>query len=470
MSDRCGGVDQAHGRLTSLVSSAGGAPRRIVVFTAPRIRVWARIGLSQLGDARSTRGRTISRNAVALLFTGSELTVAYNADNEEAEVEDDDERAFIPDVFAYNSTVRALRARLRLQGFDPDEVHEVALTYLTDVRADPEHVTRSTENENRYPTTQSLIDAVTRWARERYWTHVAQDPVTKYLDEVWRDLLESFDDPRFAISLLMRGARSNTAVRLDLSDCLMGGWLEADERPHLTARARLASRTGSSGSAIVVTEGSTDAAYLSRALHIGAPAVVHQCAFLDFDTTSAAGGVDQVVKLTRALAAAGVVNRVIAVLDNDAVGNQAAEMLRRSSLPSHFAIVVLPDVKYANHYPTIGPNGVSHGDVNGRAVTIEMCFGEAVLRAGGNGGLPPVRWGAPVGASKVYQGTIDFKRDIQEKLRTALSVDEPIDALEPGVADGCRVLSHLLLSAASNIRPMMTSEFSPLLAERVRHE
>ena len=145
-----------------------------------------------------------------------------------------------------------------------------------------------------------------------------------------------------------------------------------------------------------------------------------------------------------------------------------AGTLRRSSLPSHFSVRVLPDVKYAKNYPAIGPDGVSVADVNGRAVTIEMMFGEAVLRHAGKGNLPPVRWGGPVGSSGVYQGAIEFKRQAQDAVSVALDLGDSLDKLDPGVAEGCRSLTSLLIDAASNISPMMTSEFSPLLLERVR--
>jgi hypothetical protein len=411
-------------------------------------------------------GKNYLPDSVALLFTESELTVKVapgSGDDESSEAGPPSR-----DVFLYTCTVRSIRARLALQGFDSERVHAVALAYLEDVLTDPELEYRFSETERSWhPSAESLLDAAVAWTGQQYWPGITADPVSTHLEDVWQDLVECFDDPRFAIALLVRGSRMNTTVKLDLSDCLMGGWLQSNECPHLTARARLASRVGSSGAVIVVTEGSTDAALLSRALHLADPAIAHQFEFLDFGSTSAPGGTDQVVKLTRSLAAAGVINRVVAVLDNDAAGNHAAQTLRRSHLPGHFSVAVLPNVTYATRYPTIGPEGSSEANANGRAVTIEMMFGEAILRTAGNGNLPPVRWGGPVGSAGVYQGRIDFKRQVQAAVTAALDGEDSIDDIESGLAEGCRVLSRLLIEAATSIRPMMTSEFS-LFRERIR--
>lgn len=416
-------------------------------------------------------GKNYIPDAVALLFTESELTVKIEPDDDDdgsdADEVDVDARPRVDDVFLYVSTVQRIRARLALQGFNSDRVYTAALSYLEDEMSDPEQAFRFSEQERLwFPTAKSLLGAVTRWAAELYLRPFDRDAQYRYLESVWEDLVESFDDPRFAIALLLRGSRATTTVKLDLSGCVMGGWLDPDDHPHVTARARLASRVGSSGPVIVVTEGSTDAKFLSRALHLADPAVAHQFEFLDFGSTSAAGGVDQVVKLTRALAAAGVVNRVVAILDNDAAGNQAALTLQRSKLPAHFSVRVLPNVPYAAAYPTIGPEGASKANVNGHAVTIEMMFGETILRTASNGNLPPVRWGGRVSSADIYQGGIEFKSQVQQALSAALGDESTLDTLAPDLAEGCRRLSRLLIEAATNIRPMMASEFSPLVMER----
>ena len=418
------------------------------------------------GSRALSLGKNFVPDEIALLFTNEELTVRHDPRTDE---EADEVTTFEPDVFLYVSDVDRIRARLELQGFDPAWVFQQALNYLhTELDDSDPLVSHSRLAEAMHDDVEAILRAVITRAWRRHRLPLPQDSCGGDLDDLWEDLTECFDDPRFTVALLLWRARRNTTVRLDLSGCLMGGWLEPDERPHLTARQRLASRVGSGGSVIVVTEGSTDARLLSNVLRLAAPAVAHQFAFLDFESTAASGGTDQVVRTTRSLAAAGVVNRVVAVLDNDAAGRQAAAILRGSGLPSHFAVCVLPDVEVATTYPTIGPDGMSSANVNGRAAAIEMMFGSAALRAAGNGKLPPVRWAGPLGKPPVYQGAIDSKRAVQEHVDTELRRARAIGDLEQGIAQGCRDLARTLVQAARTIRPMLASEYSPLLAERVR--
>lgn len=406
-------------------------------------------------------GKNYVPDAVALLFTDTDLTVSLSATHDDETTESSSKG-----VFLYRSDVRTIRARLEMQGFTPGRTFDIALAYLDAVRNDPDEPHFYTEQESLYHRTSELLVAVIDWAHGR--KPPAKTSVEHHLESVWNDLVECYDDPRFRIALLLHGARANTSIMLDLSGCLMGGYLEPDERPHITARQRLTSRIGSSGSVIVLTEGKSDARLLSRALQLAAPAVAHQFTFMDFDGTSAQGGVDQVERLTRSLAAAGVVNRVVAILDNDTAGNEAKHRLDRLGLPPHFAVRVLPDVALAHSYPTIGPEGTSQANVNGRAVTIEMSFGVDALLAGGNGKLPPVHWGGKVGNTQKYQGRIEYKTQVQSAIQATLDSATVISDLSAETASACAALSQMLLEAAMTSRPLMASEYSPLLLERAR--
>lgn len=408
-------------------------------------------------------GKNHIPDAVALLFTDADLTVRVSSTRG-----DEAEEIFVPEVFVYRSDVCNIKARLELQGFTPISAFDIALRYLETVRSDPEERSYYTEQESTYQSTTELLRTLIDWAQSQGREPTARTAVERHLETVWGDLVECYDDPRFIIALLLHGTRANTSITVDLSGCLMGGWLEPDERPHIAAHRRMTSRIGSSGSVIVVTEGSADAHLLSRALQLAARAVAHQFKFMDFNSTSAQGGVDQVERLTKSLAAAGVANRVVAILDNDTAGNQGKSRLDQLGLPPHFAVRVLPDVALARNYPTVGPEGPSHANVNGRAVTIEMSFGTDVLLAGGNGQLPPVRWGGTMGNTQMYQGGIDYKSQIQSAIRATLDSAAVITDLPAATASACKALSQMLLEAATTSRPLITSEYSPLLLERAR--
>lgn len=193
------------------------------------------------------------------------------------------------------------------------------------------------------------------------------------------------------------------------------------EEHHETAQRRLASEVAASGPIIVVTEGSTDALFLRRSLELAHPIIAPFFRFLDFENYSAPGGTDKVVSLSRGLAAGGVMNRVLVVVDNDTAGRQAEQIIIASQLPSRMQVVRLPDISYARRYPTIGPTGPVLADVNGRAVSIELMFGESVSTEAHGGDKPRIRWTGYNATLDDYQGEIETKRNIQQLLRRYLS-------------------------------------------------
>lgn len=374
-------------------------------------------------------------------------------------------------LFCYGSTVHAIRSRLDLQGFGQRRVVEHAVRYLDSEREDHDrYVPESWKPfEEKFARSDQLLDALMAWERDALWGHRlnAFDSEDGFLEHQWEDLIEAFDDPRFELALKLRRARNATLLVLDMTDLLLGGYLELDELPHRTARQRYSREVASSGPVIVVTEGRTDARWLRIALGLAAPELKEAFSFLDFEGTSAPGGVDRVVSLTRGMAAAGVMNRVIAVLDNDAAGRAAELQLRRSGLPEHMTVVRLPDVDYARSYPTLGPHGDHPADINGNAVTIEFMFGAPLLVDTSGSHLIPVRWGGYNASVQAYQAAIEEKAQVGGRIDRALAVGA-IDELDPTVAAGCHRLVAMLVQGAAAASPSMASQHSPLLWGRAR--
>lgn len=435
----------------------------------------------QVGQVAVLSGKNYVPDDVMLLFSERDRFVDRDRLlpilEPPADADDSDDRPASAHVrlVGYRCSVHALRARLELQGFGYDRVRQEAIEYIDAERADPERYTfdpeQEAEFERKYDASTALLDAcvsqVRRQSLSRYVRRLEEPPSPEelYIDGWWRDLREGFDDPRFALALLLRPARANTVAMLDLSDLVLGGWLEADELLSASARARLEATVGSSGQIIVVTEGSSDANLMARAISLARPELDGLFAFLDFATTAAPGGADRVVSLVRGMAAAGVLNRVVAILDNDAAGRAAAQLLERSNLPARFSVALLPDVDYARSYPTIGPTGRVNADINGRACSIELMFGLTLLREA-TGDLPPVRWGGYISSVAEYQGEIAEKSAVQAKLRAMLGSAIVTD-VNGEIADGCRRLAEVIVGGASAALPPMSSDLSPLLKWRV---
>jgi len=257
-------------------------------------------------------------------------------------------------------------------------------------------------------------------------------------------LFEIFDDHRLLLPLLLDRQNASKTVRLDLHDLLGAGYFSRSDPLTSTALQELAEETASSGSIIVVTEGKFDARVLPRALQIVRPDVAAYFRFLDFDSANMPGGTDRVVQSMKSFAAAGVMNRVIALLDNDAAGRLAENELRKLGLPARFQVCRLPDLDYVRSYPTLGPSGGRFDDLNGRACSVEFYFGRDCL-GDQDGSLVPVRWSSYNSKVQDYQGELTNKAIVQKNIEEALSRASPgpIERWE-----GVRKIAATLVAAA----------------------
>jgi hypothetical protein len=166
---------------------------------------------------------------------------------------------------------------------------------------------------------------------------------------------------------------------------------------------------------IVLTEGSSDAEILSKSLTVLFPHLVGYYTFFDFHGSKAAGGATQLISVVKAFAAAGVANRVIAVLDNDTAAHEARRALRDVPIPENIAVIHYPERDWLREYPTLGPSGDVSLDVNGKAASIELYLGHDVLSVDGN--LLPVQWAGYSQAMRAYQGEVIGKPGVTERWR-----------------------------------------------------
>jgi hypothetical protein len=195
-----------------------------------------------------------------------------------------------------------------------------------------------------------------------------------------------------------------------------------------------------------LTEGTTDAEVLSQAIDILAPHLSGYIRFLDYDFKPE-GGASALVRAVRAFAAAGISNRVIALFDNDTAATEALMLLDEKRLPSNFRVCQLPHLPLATDYPTLGPSGLSRMNVNGLAVSVEMFFGEDILRSIEND-LPPVQWRGYMSKIGRYQGELMHKASLQVEFRKRAQESLKRGETLPGEDwSGMRLLLHQLTSA-----------------------
>jgi hypothetical protein len=140
---------------------------------------------------------------------------------------------------------------------------------------------------------------------------------------------------------------------------------------------------------------------------------------MDFEGVRVPGGAGNLANTVKAFAGAGIVNKIIAVFDNDTAAEEAIRPLTDLRRPANIRLLRLPATEFLREYPSIGPTGTSNTDVNGVAASIELYLGKDVL-ADENGSLAPVQWTGYNSVLRKYQGEVLYKNAIHERFRHRL--------------------------------------------------
>lgn len=253
-----------------------------------------------------------------------------------------------------------------------------------------------------------------RYGRERH--NSVQDEVERRMrdraqDESW--LFFDCSDRRFNYRLLLQACPEIKVVTLDISDLIMSEYLEDDVQLCAEARAPDAIERPILEPVIIMGEGKTDIRVLQASLEALYPSVREMFSFFDHDTLSVDGGASFLLKFIKALSAARMPLRVIAIFDNDAAGRQEYERAERLAFSSNVTVMCLPDLDLARSYPTIGPQGEHDVDINGRAVGIELFMGQDNLK-NASGSFLPIRWTHYYSGTETYHGEVSEKASVHE--------------------------------------------------------
>ncbi|WP_322881692.1 HEPN/Toprim-associated domain-containing protein [Pandoraea sputorum] len=222
-------------------------------------------------------------------------------------------------------------------------------------------------------------------------------------------------DVRCFIRMALSLAPAEAEVFQDVSALVSGGYYDRTQPVCDDAIRSLVDRYPENAPRIVLTEGVSDADILKKALAVLFPHLLEYFTFFDFHGAKAGGGASQLISVVKAFAAAGIANRVIAVLDNDTAGREARRALRDVRLPKNLAIIHYPEREWMKRYPTLGPSGEVLLNVNGTAASIELYLGRDVLEQDGR--LCPVQWAGYSQSLNAYQGELLDKAGPVERWR-----------------------------------------------------
>jgi hypothetical protein len=346
------------------------------------------------------------------------------------------------EVLVIQIEARSLRERLDALGFGEqvirDAIEERNMTLLQYAKSSldwaksersqlledlqPEHQPR--DEHTAYSSDD--LDAKIREAQEQIeslqvvdfeaWAEATQYQIKsaprKYLVEDMPRLwpFDDYADIRVVLAALVENVPGEKLITVDVTDENGNSRVQADRYGWFTAST---SWDLGHEPAIVLTEGSFDAQALGYGMRLLRPHLGPFIKFFEHDL-GVEGGAGAAIKTLKSFTAAGIRNRVVALLDNDSAAYEAALALRKFKLPEHFAVMHYPDLEIAKEYPTLGPQGDAVMDVNGLAGAIELYLGIDVL-LDETGALSPVQWKGRMPGIKRYQGEIVDKALIQKR-------------------------------------------------------
>ncbi|MCA1197309.1 hypothetical protein K9B35_04970 [Sphingomonas sp. R647] len=156
---------------------------------------------------------------------------------------------------------------------------------------------------------------------------------------------------------------------------------------------------------LVATEGASDARIVRRGLDALRPDIADFFRFIDVNESHPFWGTGSLVKFAEGLVRIDVQNQILFLLDNDTEGRDAERRLQALGMPTNMRAMVLPDHPSLRDFPSLGPQGMSSGDINGRAAAIE-CYLDLALPS-----YPPAKvvWSNYKKEVDAWQGALEHK-------------------------------------------------------------
>jgi len=347
-------------------------------------------------------------------------------------VEDDEE--YEDAVVEYKVTAKVVKQRLNIMGFslknvmaDFESMRANKISELTEyVEESPEGYWQDElklYKKSNFEDYLAAYKAITDSGIHPVYYLEKNPDASKLIQSILSDNYEDFywafpcSDIRCFLRALIEIIPEESLVRQDISALVDAGYYEPDGNVCENALHELTSAYPSNSKIIVLTEGKTDKEVLEQSLKLLYPHLYEYYSFMDFSFLPP-GGAGNLVNLLKSFSGTGITNKVLALFDNDTAAFSAIQSLKSIQLPDNIKVLHYPDIDLAKSYQTIGPNGKSTQDINGLACSIELYFGEDVLKE--NGELTPIQWKSLDNRINKYQGEIKNKDQLKERFMNKL--------------------------------------------------
>lgn len=232
-----------------------------------------------------------------------------------------------------------------------------------------------------------------------------------------RELSEFLEnlDPYITLRILADNpANAEQEVFWGFADVVENGWVRKDE---VVLGLPLEKRI------LIVTEGSSDSYVLRKAIDQLYPDISDFFDFVDMKENYPFTGTGNLYNFCVGLCRINIQNNIIAIFDNDTAGLEKYHHSQTLKKPDSFVITKLPDCQEFSSICTLGPQGSSMENINGRAVAIE-CF----LDFNSVQNPPCVRWTSYNKSERQYQGELENKDEYVRAFKQCDLTDDLYDS------------------------------------------
>lgn len=270
------------------------------------------------------------------------------------------------------------------------------------------------------------------YVKKVIFTQPEFSPLSKYIDTNDQDIATFFEsfDPYIHLRLLAENTKNrDLLLEWRTQDIVDGGWVTEES---------LFEGVSDGDKFLVVTEGSSDAFVIEKAIKLIRPDIAEFFTYIDMQDHYPFSGTGNLYKFFQGLVSIKMQNKCLFIFDNDAEGIEKYRLAKEIDAPSNLKVIKLPDLPEFSSFPTVGPSGQQQADINGRAVAIE-CFLDLTFKSRKD---PVVRWSSYKKSIDLYQGALEDKEHYIKQFKKITSLKDDYDfrklhMLVDGVLEKC---------------------------------
>lgn len=325
----------------------------------------------------------------------------------------------------YSKKLKFVKLRLELLGYTLDTLEKIFNDYLQEAE-EHEQAPKITFNRLIEIIKSLNIDNIDFDEEHNPYDYDFGEFVKKYLfeqnefksifsgDELSDCNLANFlenIDPYFLLRVLSEN-QNNLELNLEwrYADVVDNGWVSKEE---------IQQGLQNSDKYLIVTEGSSDSFIIKKAIEILYPEIKDFFYFIDMHEHYPFTGTGNLYKFSQGLASINIQNNVILIYDNDVAGIEKFNKTSEITLPKNMKVMHLPYHDDFKNFNTIGPNGKSLEDINGKAVAIELFLDLDYKEKKEH----CVRWTTYNKEFNMYQGELIHKETYIRKFKTISELD-----------------------------------------------